>query len=247
MKIKIPTRSTRGKFLLGTYLGKKDSKSLVIFLSGLSGDSKLSLFTKAARFFFKNGFSTLRINICANDKNVAQKSLKQSGITFSTYAVEIENVINYYSSKYNDFVIIGHSFGAIIAILFLNKYKKYSKKINIVFWDPSLLPWSKKSLEKDFIYNSSQKIYRDKHSGVFINSQYYNQCVKINNTAEIFGLLNKNACIITTSEGKKDAKKYFSRLKKKNSKLYTLVSTDHLFSDQKSQKILFQKTLDYLT
>jgi alpha/beta superfamily hydrolase len=250
MKIKIKSKKLKGKFIYGDFLENKKATTLVVFLSGFSGSREFSLFKNASSEFFKNGFSAFRFNFCNDNEDKYQKidAPKIKDMSFPFYIAELKNIIDILGKKYFRIALVGHSFGAVIAILFLNKHKKYLKKTDLILWDPSLLPWKKEWMEEDFIYDADKKLYRGKIGKETINKIFFKECIIVKNSAEILESLNQGACIIAAeNSGDADAKKYFLKIRsKKDSKLFIIKKTGHQFKGKKAQKELFEKTINFL-
>ncbi len=219
----------------------------MIFLSGFSGSSQLPLFAQASREFSKNNFGTLRLNFCSDpdDSATQRNTLKLEDMTFSLYITELKNIINQLPRKYSKIVFIGHSFGAIISILFLNKYKGFLKNSQLILWEPSLLPWKIEWMEQDFLYNSKKALYIDKNNGDRINKTFYKELVTIDSVI-IFQLLGQKTYIIAAKgSADKDAKKYISK-NTQGSKAFIIKNTDHCFKGKDAKKELFLKTTKFL-
>lgn len=251
MKIKIKSKKLKRKFIYGDFFENKNATTLVVFLSGFSGGMGFSLFKNASVDFFKSGFSTMELNFCndINDKHQKIDSPKLEDMNFSIYSAELKNVIDSLCKKYSKIVLIGHSFGAVISILFLSKYKKYAKNTELILWDPSLLPWKKEWMEQDFMFDAKKRLYVGKNGREVMNKLFYKECINIKNTANILQSLKKKVCIITAKNGAhKDAEKYFSKIRRiRNSKLIIIKNTGHLFTEKHAQKKLFKKTIDFLS
>ena len=249
METKIKSKTIKNRFIYADYFENKKAKSVVIFLSSFSGSRYLPLFNNSCKFFYMNGFSTVKLNFCneSDDKIQKPKAINFENMSLSVYTTELKNIIDYFDKKYSEVILVGHSFGAIVSILFLDKYKKYRKNTKLVLWEPSLLPWKKKWMEKDFYYNGDEKLYREKRTGEFINKTFYKECVTTD-SLKLFKLLNMKVYIIAVKNlAEKNAKKYFSKIRNKvDSKIFIMQKTGHSFEDIKSQKILFGKTLSFL-
>jgi len=246
MQIKIKSKTKKGKYIYGDICQNKNANTLVIFMSGFSGGRNSKLFIKASKFFAKNGFDTLHFDFFSETgKNNA---LKPEDFSFSVYTLELKNVVDNFKKKYSKVVLIGHSFGSILSILFLNKYRKYIKNIDLVFWEPTLLPWRERIMKAEFVFDNKNKIYHGKDTNEIMNKTFYRECISIKNTDKMFGNLNKTALIIAAKDSAdKDAEKYFSKIKNKhNSKLLFLHNTNHFFNCREVQKELFLNTINYL-
>ena len=250
MEIKIKSTKFRNKFIYGDILENKKAQSIVIFLSGFSGSKNLPLFKKSSKEFLKSEFGVIRLNFCNDSDDKTQKllALNPKDMTFSTYTSELKNIFDNFSKKYRTVILIGHSFGAVISILFLDKYKNYKKNTKVVLWEPSLLPWKKEWLEEDFYFDKTKQVYFGKKTKETLNKTFYKECAKTEDTSEIFRRLSMNACIIAVKNiAEKNAIKYFLKVpNKNNSKLLIMKGTGHLFGDKNSQKKLFQETINYL-
>jgi len=249
MNTKIQSKTIKGKYLHVDVRENKKFTTLVIFISGFSGSKDLPLFKVAQKIFFDHGYSSLRLNFCNDDtdKNPFRDALKLEDLNFGIYLRELKNIIDHFHNRYSEIVLVGHSFGAAIAVLFLAKYKKYFGSTKLVFWDQSHLPWDKKEMSKDFVFNKKTKIHTEKVSGISINDKFYKELIWTD-TLKVFSSLRKDACIVAAkNSADKDAQKYFAKVKnKKNSKLVIIRKTGHLFKEAKAQEELFKATLDFL-
>ena len=249
MKVKIKSKTKINKFIYGNVLKNKTAHTFVVFLSGFSGSKDLTLFKKATQEFFKHKFDTLAVDFCVDndDAHPKKNALKLEDISFLIYIRELKNIIDIYSKKYSRIVFVGHSFGAIVAMLFLVKNKGYAKNTELVLWEPSLLPWNKKEMEKDFVFDNKKKLFYEKKTNIVINKVFYKELAS-KRSLDTFKVLNKRACIVA-AEGSadKDAERYFLKIRnKKSSKLIIIKNTDHFFNGKKAQAELFKKTIDYI-
>ncbi len=237
MKIKIELKNKKSKYIYGDMLKNKKAKTLVLFMSGFSGGRNSKLFVNASNVFLKNGFDTLRFNFF--QEKGTNNTLRPEEISFSVYASELANIINHFEKRYSRIILVGHSFGTIISILFLNKYRKYIKKIGLVFWEPTLLPWKEKFMKEDFIFDIKKKIYYGKNTKEIMNEIFYQECITTN-ISKIFHSLNKNTCVFAAkNSADKDATKF-------SSKPIIIKNTNHFFDGKNAQKELFDKTIKFL-
>lgn len=252
MELKIKSKKVEGKFIYANIMEHKSSTTLVVFLGGLSGNDTRSLSENVSLDFFKLGFSILWFNFCNDDKaeNYKANALEIWEMSFLVYAAELKNILDSWSKRYSTIIFVGHSFGAPISIMFLNKYKKYASKTKLVLWDPSLLPWGKEVVEEVFVFDPIKKLYiqKETENPLIINRSFYNELQGTKNTAEILRELNHKTCIIAAEKGAhEDAKKYFSKLRNKKSSALTIIKgANHLFDGKRVQKELFEKTLEFL-
>ena len=250
MRIKIRSKKFKNKFIYGDFSSNKRATTLVIFLSGFSGGMGTPLFKNASAIFLKGGFSVIEFNFCNgyNDKHYKSDAIKTEDMSFSVYVVELKNIVDSFGKKYSKIVFVGHSFGAVVSILFLSEYRKYAKKTELVLWDPTLLPWKKEWMEMDFVFDTDKKLYYSKNENEVMNRLFYKECISIKDTTETLQLLNKKVCIIAAENGaRKDAKKYFSKIHKRKSSAFSVVKgAGHLFVGKRIQKELFEKTISFL-
>ncbi len=249
MKVKIKSKILN-KYLYGIYVTSKKSITLAVFLSGLSGSKELPLFKNASREFLKNDLNTIRFNFCndSDDQHAKRDALNPKDMSLSVYTTELKNLIDKFNKKRFKIVLIGHSFGTVISILFLKKYKKYRQNTKLILWDPTLLPWKKKVMDMDFSFDPKGRLYYGKNTDEILNEKFYKECINIKNTADILYSLNKKVCIVAAENGgKKQAKKYFSKIKdKKNSKLFIIKKAGHYFGNKAARKELFDKTIKFI-
>ncbi len=103
-------------------------------------------------------------------------------------------------------------------------------------------------MEKDFFFDKSKNLYRDKRSKEFMSKTFYNELIRAKDATEIFKSLNKGALITATTKiGRRNAREYFSKIhNKKASKLAFISGADHSFNKKKHGTELFEKTLKFL-
>ncbi len=249
MKFKIKSKKIKNRFIYGDLLENKKAKNLIIFMSGFSGSREYPLFKASSKFFFNKDFSVITFNFCNEGNGSGQKDvIRPEEMKFPIYKEELKNVIDSFGKRYSRLILVGHSFGAVVSILFLNKYRKYLENAELILWEPSLLPWKKEWMKADFYLDKNKKIYHAKHSEEVMNRNFYQECIKIENTAKTFRSLRKAACIIAVKNfAEKNAKKYFTKIANKNkSKFLIMRGTEHSFKGKKYQTKLFNETLNFL-
>lgn len=233
----------------------KKSTTIVLFLSGLSGEKDTALFKMAEKEFYKMGFSVLRTNLCNSNEKKTQKTdaLALEIMNLSIYAMELKNLLDYIGGgRYSKFIFVGHSFGAPILITFLNKYKKYAQRTRLVLWDPSILPFKKKLMDEAFVFERERKVYIEKRKKdvCIFNVRFYKELSEAMDTVEILKGLSKKVCVISAGNGVgKDAKKYIAKLNPLNKResVFTIIKkANHMFDGKRVQKKLFEETFDFL-
>ncbi len=230
MKIKSATK--KHKFIYIDLLKNKKSKTLIVFLSGLSGSKELPLFKYVDKQFFKKGFDTVRINFAtdSDDKYKKNDALKESDLSFSVYNSELKNILD--SFEYKKIILIGHSFGAIIFMQFLKKYNAYKNKVRLVLWDPSVLPWEKKYLDSNFLKTINKTLLKE------ITSE---------NSFKLFHSLKIKPYIISAkNSADKDAEGYSFGKKSFDSSFYVIGKTNHVFRGVVAKNKLIKKTLEFI-
>ncbi|MEK7148657.1 MAG: hypothetical protein AAB770_01945 [Patescibacteria group bacterium] len=253
MKIRSKTKITKSIYY--NLKENKKSTTLVLFLSGLSGEKDTPLFKTAEKEFCKMGFSILRTNLCNSNEKKTKKTdaLALEIMNFSIYAIELKNLLDYTGGeRYSKFIFVGHSFGAPILITFLNKYKKYAQRTSLVLWDPSILPFKKKLMDEAFAFDRERKVYIEKRGkdACIFNAGFYKELSETMDAVEILKGLSMKVCVIGADKGVgKDAKKYFAKLNLRNKResVFTIIKkANHLFDGRRTQKELFEKTLKFL-
>lgn len=248
--MKIKTKINNNKFIYGDLLKHNNSQPTIFLLSGFSGGRYLPLFELAGNYFFNHNFNVLKFNFCADpdDPKQVENALALKDMTFSVYLSELKNIIDKIIDPDQKIILIGHSFGSVISILFLDKYKKYKKQTELILWDQSHLPWNKKEMENDFEFDAQQKIYNEKKGKLSLNKIFFKELITVD-TLNIFQSLNKKTCIVAAeNSADQDAQKYFDKTDdKKSSELHIIKKAGHLFETKESQKELFQITLDFIT
>ena len=108
------------------YSYKKVSKKCLVFLHGLGVD--LTHWGKEARFFQKNGFSTLSIDLRGH--GLSGRPEKLSSYKLSAFARDVHAVLE--RERVKDFVLIGHSFGGVVLLQFHKRYPRLAKAYILV-------------------------------------------------------------------------------------------------------------------
>lgn len=249
MEIKIKLKKIGDKNIYGDFLENRGARTLIIFLSGFSGGRESRLFKNSSKWFFRKGFSTFRFNFYDTSK---RDSLKLEEMRLATYLIELKNIIDFFDKKYSNIVLVGHSLGSVISILFLEKYPEYAKNSRLVLWDPSILSQIEQWIKKYFKFNGFNKKYYLKRGAekIVLSADFYNELLNTKETTDIFRSLNQKACIVGAEKGAKDnADIYYLKLykKRRNSSVYSIIKkTGHLFGSKLAQKELFGKTIDFL-
>ena len=247
MKISIELKNK--KKIFGEFLRCENADEVVVFLTWFSGGGDTSLLISASKKFFLARKSTFRFNFYGTESS----SLKLKDVDFNLYLLSLKQIVDYFSENNKKIVLVGHSFGAIISILFLKKYPEYKKNTKLVLWDPAILPFTKEMVDNLFIFNKVKKLYcmktgKTNNLKIEINEKMYKDLYMTENTVDVFSSLNIDACIVGAEKGAyKNAEEYFSKtIHKKTAKFFIINKTGHLFGNRLAKKELFSKTIDFL-
>jgi len=98
---------------------KKISPRFLIFIHGVGGN--LTAWKKEREFFHKKGISTLALDLRGH--GLSDRPTKNTDYKIENFAKDIFCVLN--KEKIDDFIVIGHCFGGVVATMF---YKLYPNK-----------------------------------------------------------------------------------------------------------------------
>ena len=130
MEKKIEVSTEDGHIIYGTLNWQESHpQKLIIFVHGFGGNQNSHLFFNGAKFFSQSGFAILRIDLYSSQdggRNLLDCSLQ-------THAGDINEIIEYVQSDYEEIYLVGHSLGGP-SILWLPQNVRA-----IVLWDPSLV------------------------------------------------------------------------------------------------------------
>jgi pimeloyl-ACP methyl ester carboxylesterase len=199
-EVKIPLSST-DLYIYGVLRGSY-SDPLIILCHGYGGWMHEMLLYNGARFFEKDGFSTLRLSMYGGGEN--SRNISQSDVM--THASDIDDVVTYVKSKGASWVgVAGHSYSGL-AITYSSKQEFDAAAL----WDPTHTdgyddPQAIKSLEKDFLFVDKLNAYvSGLGSGyIYAKSVYDNDYPKSNEMASKFTI---PTCVINASWSKKQKK-----------------------------------------
>ncbi len=114
------TINTQGNLKIN-YSIKKVSPNFIVFLHGLGGD--LAVWDPFAAGLNKQGFSTIAVDIRGH--GLSGRPTLKSDYSPASCAEDIHKVI--VKEKVKDFIIIGHSYGGIVAANFYAKYPSLAR------------------------------------------------------------------------------------------------------------------------
>jgi pimeloyl-ACP methyl ester carboxylesterase len=241
-EFKIPL-NPEGLYIYGILRGDY-TKPLIVLCHGYGGWMHETLLYNGARYFEKEGFSTIRLSMYGG----GEKSRDIADSDVGTHANDIDSVVEYVRKAGVKHVsMIGHSYSGMAIV--------YSAKQGFdaaVLWDPTHTdgydqPEAIKNLENDFIYINSQEIYvSGKGPGyVYAKTVFDNDYPKSQEMASRF---NINTCVINASwskEQQKYGKDYADRICASSEHIIIPNSTHPFTGDGIAEK-LFKETAKYL-
>ncbi len=252
MKLKIRSTKLKDRYIYIDIDKQNKSTTLVVVLSGLSGNDSRSLTKKTCGMFGDRRIDTLRINFCNDDKpkNHKTDALNIEQMSLLVYTSVLKEVLGAMKEKYSHIVFVAHSFSAPVVINFLQKNFKYQKNTTLILWDPSLLPWGRKTMEEVFVFNKEKNLFVQKETSrpLTINRIFYKELLGTKNTASILKKINIPVLIIGAEKGaKEDAQAYFVKIQNKRSAVFHVIKkADHLFKEKNIRKELLNRTIAFL-
>jgi len=232
LKIKIPGTK---KFVYATQRGSL-SKPLIIFVHGLTGSMNEHIFFNGARFFEKNGFSSLRFNLYYWPKDARQ----MGECSLLTHAQDLDCVIDYCRKHgANKIFVVGHSYGGPTVLL--SPKKKFD---GVVLWDPT---YDVKNVLKNTRFVKELGGYRLRWDfDVIIGKKMFDFSSTIN-CAPLIKNIKVPIKIICAGNGAlgESSKKYFKSANKPKG-LAIIKNADHNFNFDGTEENLFKETLSWL-
>lgn len=131
MEKELKIKTTGGKTIQAILRGSL-RKPVIVLVHGLAGNLNEAMHYNAARYFEKQGFSTLRFNLYSWQKG----SRKLHETTFSTHGEDIDAVVLYLTDNgAKKIFIAGHSYG--FPSILHTKNRIFTA---VAAWDGSILP-----------------------------------------------------------------------------------------------------------
>ncbi len=119
---------------------KKKSPTTLVFIHGVGGN--WTVWKKELRYFQRKGYSTLVLDLRGHGMSGSPDEFEKYKLPFFTK--DIFNLLNH--KKIGNFILIGHSLGAAIAINYCMLYKKKSPSSVILVEGASTYPFDHKRL-----------------------------------------------------------------------------------------------------
>jgi len=127
IRIKTPDKKIVDGILYGPI-----NKPLIVIVHGLSGNMNEAMHYNAARYFFKQGFSSFRFNLYSWHKD----NRKMHECTLKTHGQDIDTVLEYLRGKGTKKIfMVGHSYG-FPSILHAKDHNFFA----VASWDGTQLP-----------------------------------------------------------------------------------------------------------
>lgn len=216
----------------------EEGHKVLTLIPGLFGDADELLMKKAESFFLSKGYSVLILN--------PYNKFDSVNVTFDQMLKTIKDTFNDLFYQHYKIIPIGHSFGALLVLLFLKKEKTHEYFNRYVMWDPTLLPVPKGAADEIFDFQNNQIFLKQEGGDVLINETFFNELT--NTVVDKLDLPpSQYASVIFAEKGAHNH--YYRDYKKmmpKNTKFVVVDNADHVFSGEKNQRDLFEKTLSFL-
>lgn len=218
---------------------RKNTKKIVMFVHGMTGNSNEHIFFNSAKEFAKQGIATFRFDLYS----WKLKARTFDECTVKTHAEDINRVREYLNKKgFEDISIVGHSLGA--PCILLSDTKHFN---SIVFWDPVSEDWFRHNWEKS--YNKSLKKYiLDWGVRHICGREMIEDKDDIPSLYEITANLNKPLLIIVAEKGAliSGCKKYFNAANKPK-KLVGIQDATHCFDEEGAEERLIKATIKWVS
>lgn len=240
-EVKIPL-SDSDLYVYGTLRGDY-SNPLIILCHGYGGWMHEMLLYNGARFFEKEGFSTLRLSMYGG----GEQSRNISDSDVMTHARSIDDTVSFVKAKGASWVgVAGHSYSGLAMV-----YSTSQQFNAAALWDPTHTdgyddPQSIKNLENDFFFVEKLNAYvSGLDSGyVYARSVFDNDYPKSNVMAAKF---NVPTCVINASWSKEQQKygKDYADSIAADSKQIIIPDSSHPFTEEGAADKLFTETSAY--
>lgn len=233
--IKIKTKDKHTVFGTLNYL-KKDKKTLLIFVHGISGNQNEHQYFNAVPFFTTKGFTTFRFNFYS--RNSQSRQLQDSSI--STHVSDLQTVVNYFRKKYSKIILIGHSLGVPVILL-----SDLSAVTRIVLWDPTT--GFKDIKEKNGYYSKELNAYiLNWGKAIIVSKEMIDEWKNLQTKDLVKKIMVPCKFIFAGKEDKyKSWKPFLEKIKVSND--YAIIKeASHVFIEEGVEQKLFSETLSWI-
>lgn len=239
------------KFIYFDLHEKSGSDTLLVIMSGISGGKESFLIRKSLQFFRKYNLDILCINFCKDDLFDKSDCPRMHELTFPLYIEGLRRCIESSNKKYRDTIFIGHSFSAIILILFLKKYSSLLRCSKLILWDPSIPSQINSSIKDNFIFDKVKNIYKTKDVKYKflpkLSKKFVEDLEKNTDIGDTLRTLDVVVLSVGAEKGAKDNAIYYSN-SVKGEKLFKIIkNTGHMFGANVAKKELFNSTIEFIT
>ncbi len=240
-EVKIPL-SASNLFMYGTLRGDYEHP-LIVLCHGYGGWMHEMLLYNAARYFEKEGFSTLRLSMYGG----GEKSRNITDSDVMTHAADIDDVVAFAKDKGTKWIgVAGHSYSGMATV-----YSKQQSFNAAALWDPTHTdgydePQNKKNLAEDFTLVKDLNAYvSGLGSGyVYAKTVFDNDYPKSQETAAKFKI---NTCVLNASWSKEQqryGKNYVDSIDADTSQII-IPDSSHPFTEDGAAEKLFSSTTEY--
>lgn len=240
-KISIPL-SEEGIEIYGILRGEFEGP-LIILCHGYGGWMHETLLYNGARFFEKEGFSTLRLSMYGGGEKA--RNIGKSDLI--THAASIDDVVEFANESGSTWIgLAGHSFSGMAIV-----YSEQQQFNAAALWDPTHSDGyddleNKKHLDNDFIYLEEAKLYvSGLDSGyVYAESIFDNDYLKSREASQEFRI---STCVINASWSEKQQKygKDYSDNIDAETKHIVIPDSTHPFMEDGAAEKLFGETTKF--
>ena len=236
MQKEITLKTNDGHTIYGTLDSQEESKTLLIFVHGLTGHQNEHHYFNAVPFFTKEGFHTFRFNFYAEEDNARQSS----DCSITTHVQDLEQVINHFTKKYDEIILIGHSLGPLVILS-----SDLSKVAKLVLWDPT--SGFDKIEDKNGYYDSNLKKYVLRRGmEVILGEQMIEEWKKLNPKDLVGKITVPCKFIFSENCDKHEIWQPFLDQVKVEKDVVIIKNATHGFIEEGTELELFKETLKWL-
>lgn len=216
---------------------KRRSRTLLIFVHGLTGYQNEHIFYNGARYFAERGINTFRFNLYSGERG--GRTLINCGL--STHASDLNIVAKFFRKDFYKIFVAGHSLGGITVLLADNNLVD-----GIILWDSSFTMG--KDSKKCVRYNKCLDAYLIRWGTEFLlGKKMYSEWRTFPKPRIVIARINKPIKIIVAGAGRliKAGQEYFKYAKEP--KEFTIIKgAGHNFNEDDTAQKLFVSTYSFI-
>lgn len=207
----------------------------IVLIPGLFGDVNEPLLRNAKKFFKRKGYTVSELD--PYDKN------KSATVSIADFLENMHKCFVDLVSQGCAVTPIGHSFGALLLLLYLQKEKKPVHFEQVILWDPALIPVPESSIHAIFETHKGQYYLKDESGNIRIAKVFYDEITS--GSVGTMKMLQKHQASIYFAEQGAYVHTYatYKKLVPKNVVFFVIKDADHIFSSKAVQNELFSQTL----